>query len=176
MPRLPRFRGEDTSTKSPVAATTGFMSGMAPSLHAPGPRYLRDRARVAYGSDGQKLNEPCSPHDFVRRHERSLDVIDARIYMPHNRSESRSRKVVARLLDSHRPGHFRQQFGGVVLVRRERNPDMTVRDNAFIRTIRFHNLSNILRDQIGLYSIASHVRQRVRENLHAVKAGKFVDQ
>src|SRR6185437_6135643 len=53
MPRLPRFRGEDTSTKSPVAATTGFMSGMAPSLHAPGPRYLRDRARVAYGSDGQ---------------------------------------------------------------------------------------------------------------------------
>src|SRR5262249_41669776 len=90
------------------------------------------------------LSRRCEAQDFVWRHQRALDMIDARVDVSHDWREARSRKVVARLLHGLRTSHLAEQFRGFDLVWRERDPDVAVRDDALVVTVSVYDLADVL--------------------------------
>src|SRR5580692_6188340 len=53
---------------------------------------------------------------------------------------------------------------------------MTIRHDALVLPICVHDLTNVLRYEVGFQAVSSHVGEGVGENLHAVERGKFVNQ
>src|SRR5205823_6154874 len=51
-----------------------------------------------------------------------------------------------------------------------------IADDALVASVFVHDLSDVLGDEVCLETKPSHVRKRVRKNLHTFEGRKFVDQ
>ena len=115
-------------------------------------------------------------HDFVRGHQRTLDLVHMRADVVEDRRHARAGEVERCFPNGLRPGHFAEELGGVVLVGGKGDANLAIADDALVASVFVHDLANILGDEIRLETKPGHVGKRVRENFHALERGEFVDQ
>ncbi len=115
-------------------------------------------------------------HDLVGGHERALDLVHVRADAVEDGRHARPREIEGGFPNRLCPGHFAKEFRGLVLVGRKSNANLAVTDDAFIGPVFVHDLANVLCDEVGFKAKTSHVRKRIRKNLHALERREFIDQ
>ncbi len=114
-------------------------------------------------------------HDLVRGHERTFDLVHMRADVVEDRRHARAGEVKRCFPNGLGPGHFAEKLGGVVLIRGKGDANLAVADDALVAPVFVNDLANILGDEIRLETKPGHVGERIRENLHALERGEFID-
>ena len=95
---------------------------------------------------------------------------------PMTGDKPRAAEAIIRLRYRRGPRHLGEQIRGVLLIWGECDPNMAIRNNAFVGAVGIDDLPNILCHQVCFDPVSRHVRKCIRKNVHAAEAGELIDQ